>query len=336
MTEPGWWSRDRPEDGREQGREQAYGPGAQDYGPGGQGYTQPIPQHPTRPIGPPPGVPPGRASRPPQGPFRGPLQDLAPGQGQGRRSLPPASRRRGRGWAALLVVLVCLGLLAAAADRGAAKLAERALGRGVQTEQRLARPADVSIAGVPFLTQAFNGRYRQIDLAAAGVPTGNGLTVDRITVRLTDVTANASDLIAGRADRLRAGRVTVRALVGYRALDAVVADQLRSDALTVRFADGGGDRLAVTGTVRTPLGELQLRGKVRATLVGQGIRLRLVAGSVQGLPNAVDQLLSDLLDVTLAAPDQVSGLRPTGIEVGPTGITLTGAGTDVPLGILAR
>lgn len=359
MTEPGWWRRDRPEDGRPQDRApgdqqghagqegqtshagqdgQAGRPG-EGYRPE-QGYTQPIPQYPTRPIGPVgpggpggPGSPGGPGGRP--GGF-GPLQGLAPGQDVGPLPSAVRRRRRGRGWAALLVVLVCFGLLAVAADRGAVMLAENALGRGVQTEQRLDRPARVSIAGFPFLTQALAGRYRQIDLAADGVPTGNGLVADQVTVRLADVTASASDLVAGRVDRLRAGRVTVRARVGYDAVDAVVAEQLRNDILVVRFADGGDNRLEVTGTIRTLVGELQLKGLVRASLVERGIRLQLVPRSVQGLPGAVDGLLADLLDLTLATPDQVSGIRPTRLEVGPDGITLTGAGTDVPLGDLAR
>lgn len=296
MTDPSWWN-----------------PGAS-----GPGQTQPIPQHPTQPIG----RPTGRVQ---DGRYQG-------AQHPGR----PAGRRRGRGWTALLVVLACFALLAVAADRGADLLAERAVGQGVQREQGLAAPADVSIAGFPFLTQLLSGRYRQIDLAADGVQAGSGLTVDRVTVRLTDVSAGASDLLAGRTDRLRAGAVSVRARVGYASLDRVFADRLGTDQLAVTFADGGRNRLAVTGTLRTVLGDLQVKGLVSARLVEQGIRLRLVPGSVPGLPPVADRLLQDLFDLTLPLPAQVSGIRPTTVEIGPDGVTLTGTGTDIPLGRLAR
>jgi hypothetical protein len=342
VSEPGWWSRPADQPGPRPPEE---GPGAPTgQAPTGQAPTQPIeqppPYYPTQPIqqpiaqpaaGPPaPPVRPPVAQRPtlpigPTGSF-GPLQDLGRPQ--------PARRRRGRGWAALVVVLVCLGLLAAAADRGAALVAERALGRGVQQEQGLARPAVASISGFPFLTQALRGRYRQVDLVADAVPTGAGLTVDRVTVRLTDVSAGVSDLLAGRTDRLRAGRVAVRARVGYPTLNALVAERVDADRLAVRLSDGGGNRLEVVGTVRTVLGRLQVRGLLKATLVGKGIRLQLVPGSVAGLPAVADRLLADLLDVTLEAPTQVSGIRPTGVEVAADGVTLTGTGTDVPLGDL--
>lgn len=262
--------------------------------------TQPIPYHPTQPLQP----------------------------------VEPPRRRRGRGWTALLVVLACFALLTVAADRGAAILAERALGRGMQQQQGLAEPATASIAGFPFLTQAFAGHYRQIDLAAAVVPTGAGVPLDQVTVRLTDVTASAADLLAGRTDRLRAGRVAVRARVGYRSLDTLVAQRIDPDRLAVRFSDGGSNRLAVTGTVSTVLGELQVKGLVAAELTADGVRLGLVPGSVDGLPEVVGRLLADLLDVTVAAP-AVSGIRPNGVEVGAAGVTLTGTGTDVPLSRLA-
>ena len=130
-------------------------------------------------------------------------------------------------------------------------------------------------------------------------------------------------------------RMTVRAVVGYPRIDDAVANRLRSDQLVLRFGAGGNGRLAVRGTIGSPLGELSVQGLVQVELVDGGVRLRLDPGSVQGLPAATLGLLGPLLDLTIEGPDQVYGLRPTGLQVGPDGITLTAAGTNVLLGSLA-
>ena len=245
----------------------------------------------------------------------------------------PVTRRRGR--AALLLVVGLLGLVLLALDRAADLVSERAVARAVQQQQRLSRPPTVSISGFPFLTQVVSGRLEQVDLTAIGVPAAAGLTVDQVQVRLAGVDVRGSDLIAGRTDGLTADRMTVRAVVGYPRIDDVVANRLRSDQLVLRFGAGGNGRLAVRGTIVSPQGELSVQGLVQVELVDGGVRLRLDPGSVQGLPAAALGLLGPLLDLTIEGPDQVNGLRPTGLRVGPDGIILTAAGTNVLLSSLA-
>jgi LmeA-like phospholipid-binding len=249
------------------------------------------------------------------------------------RPIPVARRRRG--WVALLLVVGLLGLVLLALDRAADLVSERAVARAVQQQQGLTRPPTVSISGFPFLTQAVAGRFEQVDLTAVGVPAGTGLTVDQVQVRLAGVQARGSDLLAGRTDGLTADRLTIRAVVGYRSIDEVVADRLASDQLVVRFGAGGNGRLAVRGTIGSQLGDLSVQGLMRVQLVDGGVRLRLDPGSVRGLPAAAFDLLGPLLNLTIESPNLVSGVRPTGLAVGPDGITLTAVGTNVLLSSLA-
>jgi hypothetical protein len=251
-------------------------------------------------------------------------------QQQAGSNRPGVARRR-RGWSALLVLLALLGLVLVAADRAADLVAERAIARGVQRQQGLSQQPQVSIGGFPFLTQAVSGRFQQVDLAAAQVPAGDGLTVDRLQVRLTGLTARGSDVITGRTDSLTADRMTLRALVGYPTLDDVVADRLQSDQVAVSFGDGGRGRLAVSGTIGTPLGDRSVQGLMQIRLVDGGVRLRLDPKSVDGLTPAEGELLARVLNLTIVGPEQIGGVRPTAVEVGPSGVTLTASAADFPL-----
>ena len=72
----------------------------------------------------------------------------------------------------LLIVLVVLAALLVVADRVGVVVAENRLAGQIQQQLVLDSKPDVSIHGIPFLTQAIRGRYKDIrvELPRASLP----------------------------------------------------------------------------------------------------------------------------------------------------------------------
>lgn len=222
----------------------------------------------------------------------------------------------------LLVLLLVLGVLAAVADRAGAELAGRAVASELQDGAGLAAPPDVDVRGVPFLTQALQGRYEQVDVRATDVPAGD-LTVEELTATLTGVRAPLSQVLDRSLTQVPIERVEARALLSYDALARRSGDR----RLTLAPA---GDRVRVTGSARvlgrtltaTAVSTVELRGDV-LVITAQDYEVGDAAAD-----RALTRALRDRFDLEVPVRDLPYGLRLTSLSVEPEGVRLLASARD--------
>lgn len=126
---------------------------------------------------------------------------------------------------ALLTLVVVLVIALVVGDRVGVVLAQNEIGRRIAAEYSLPTQPGVTIAGVPFLTQAVAGTYHDIEIRV-GDWSGQQISVHDLDVTLTDVTAPLSDVLHGRTSNFVAATATATALVPYD--------------IVKNFAGGGG------------------------------------------------------------------------------------------------
>jgi hypothetical protein len=102
----------------------------------------------------------------------------------------PRRRRRGRGWIALLVVLVILGAAFVVGDQVARTYAQNMIANKIQSSGFPAKPS-VTIKGFPFLTQVAAHDIRTIDISANNVQEDK-LDISSVRAAATGVHLNSS------------------------------------------------------------------------------------------------------------------------------------------------
>lgn len=218
--------------------------------------------------------------------------------------------------------MAVLLVLAAAADRGGAVLATRAVAQELQRTGDLAEPPDVTIGGVPFLTQALDGRYRRIDVTARDVPAGevHGVPVVLRTMSATLRGAQVplSDALARRVTAVPVERLDARVLVPY----AVLARSSGGRRLTV---SPEGDRLRVQGRVRVLRQDLTASALSRLTVDGDVVVVSAESYDVGGrlADRIVTRAVGDRLDLRLDLGGLPYGLQVDAVRVRPDGVAVT-------------
>lgn len=223
----------------------------------------------------------------------------------------------------VLVAVFAVLLLVVVADRAGPRLMADAVAVRLQQRLHTADRPEVRITGVPFLTQVAAGDYRHVTVRAVDVPVdgpNGGLTLHRLSADLTDVHLRG-------VSSARVGRVAGTVSIAYPDLSEA-AGQTMSYAgsehgrgrirLGVRIA--GTDLATLSG-----IPQLQQRGRrlglasPRIDLAGRQLPSTLVRG-----------LVDRYFHPRLPAPP--ARLRLTGVRATPTGLQLTGGGTDVVVG----
>jgi LmeA-like phospholipid-binding len=219
----------------------------------------------------------------------------------------------------VVVVVVCV--IALVADRVALALVQSAVAGRVQQELRLADRPAVTAHGFPFLTQVVAGRYRDVEVRAAGVsvPQLAGSTVD---ARLRGLHAPLSQLVSGNLSELPVDRV-----------DGVVALPYSE---IVRLAGVGGLSLSQDGEwVRvqgrvTALGQtFTASARARVAIHAGALVVTADQGSLLGvrLPATLLALLTRALSFALPVPRLPLGLRLTGVRPAASAVEVS-AGAD--------
>lgn len=175
--------------------------------------------------------------------------------------------------ARLLISLVLLLVLAGVADRAAAHVAESRVASAIQDAENLQTEPDVTIHGVPFLTQLVRGVYgdvgvRVTDLSRAGV------RFAVIDVRLHEAHVPFGDVIRSDVKRIPVDRVDGTALMTYAELDRLVGHGVHYS-----YAGNGAIRVAAAGGVVAAETAPHLHGRdltVLRTAVGS-VSVRLPA-----------------------------------------------------------
>jgi hypothetical protein len=233
---------------------------------------------------------------------------------------------------ALLTLIVVLALLLVAADRLAWYVAERGVAAAIQESEDLPQPPDVSIGGIPFLTQAWRGVYRRVDVEFENVPAAEGVTVDELDAQLRGVHVPLNDLVNRQVESTPVDLATATGRLSFQSLDAATAQRIPSDQLTVKYGPGSEpDRLAVTGTYASPAGDVRLRGEARLEAQDGSLVVRLVPESLN-VPQFVRAAVARLLRINVKMPDLPFGFQVESVAVAEDGVTVTATAENVVLG----
>jgi hypothetical protein len=251
-------------------------------------------------------------------------------------------RRPRRRWGRRLlitfvVLLVLLGIVLAVADRFGASYAERVIADRVA--QQVARQnassdrPDVTVEGVPFLTQVLRGEYQEIKIELRDFtgPAGNGRTIRMplLDVRAEDVRAPLDTLRSGQGDII-ATRVTGAGTVDYATLAAL------SEREGVKLGEKDG-KLAVTAPLDILNQTVTINGTADLEVAaGNVVRVRFDQVTAEGLPdiplvrntlnNYAEQISVDLKVPALPLDMVVQTVQPT-----PAGLVVTAGADEVPL-----
>jgi hypothetical protein len=236
---------------------------------------------------------------------------------------------------ALLTLIVVVALLLVAADRVAWYVAERGVATAIQQSEDLPQRPDVSINGVPFLTQAFRGKYRDVEVGFRDVPAQEGVTVDSLDAHLTGVQVPLRDIVNRSVERTPVDRADATGRMTFAALDAATAQQIPSNQLSVKYGPGTApDRLSVTGTYTTRAGALQLRGETRLEVQNGSLVVTVVPESLN-VPVVVRAAVARLLGVTYQMPELPFGFRVRSVSVAEDGVSVSASAENVVLGPVA-
>ncbi|MDN3359950.1 DUF2993 domain-containing protein [Actinomadura sp. DC4] len=221
----------------------------------------------------------------------------------------------------LVIFLILLIGLVIAADRIGLWVAQDQIAKNVKTQYALDHKPTVKIKGFPFLTQALNGKYGEIDVNVGDV-TQLGVHLTDTVVTLKDVKAPLSDAVHGDASKMVAGTATSVATVSYADVDKEAPRGLKVSAK--------GKELQVRGPV-TVLG-LSRTVTATVTVKPSGRNVRVLPQTVNAggatLPVA---LIQQAFSFTLPVKGLPLNTRITDVQVGPDGLRVTTVGEHVNL-----
>ncbi|MFF2013339.1 DUF2993 domain-containing protein [Streptomyces sp. NPDC058195] len=221
----------------------------------------------------------------------------------------------------LLVVVVILGGVFVAVDRAAVYFAESEVAGRIEITGATIGSADVSIKGFPFLTQAVDRRFEEVDVRITGIETaadGRRLRISRIEAALHDVQLTDGFTAA------TATRATGTAVVSYEDLTKAA-----SDGVVVEY--GGNGKVKVTGTVDI-LGRPLSRSVLSSVTLVDGGTVRVRADKVpgEGIPG-LEGLVRGKTDFDRKVDGLPSGLKLQRIQPTADGLEISVTGTGVRL-----
>jgi hypothetical protein len=246
-------------------------------------------------------------------------------------------RRRGRALLIFVVVLLLLllgGLIVA--DRFGRSFAEGVIADKV-TEQVRAQKAssdtpDVTIEGVPFLTQVLNGDYQEIRIQlpnlTAPIDNGRKASLDLLDIHARDVQAPLDTLRSGQ------GAITVKQVTASGTIDyPQLIELIGQKGVQLSAKDG---KLIGSAKV-TALGQqLDLSGTAKLTVVNGGIRVRFADVKAANLPdlplfqNIIDSYARKLA-LDIPAPKLPLQLKVQSVTPQAKGLNVTFGAADVNL-----
>lgn len=214
----------------------------------------------------------------------------------------------------LLVTLLVLVALLVGADRIAAYVAAQQVAGKIRTSAMLAADPKVKIAGFPFLTQAFAGRYDRIDVTADDVDRG-GVRLTHFMTSLYGVQLPLSDALGGRVQSIPVDRLTGQAVVGY-------VDLKSSGRMLVFTPDG--DRVKVTGSISVLGQDISASASSTVSLDGNDLVLTPQSVSAAGQSsNLIGDAIKGAFRVRVPLGRLPYGLKLTGVKATAAGVVVS-------------
>ena len=249
----------------------------------------------------------------------------------------PRKKRWGRRLLITFIVLliVVAGLLVAL-DRFAASYAERTIGdrvsQQIADQNATSEKPDVTVEGVPFLTQVLDGNYKEIRI---GLTNLSGPADNNRTVRIADLDVRALDVNAP-LDTLRTGNgdIVARTVTGVGTIDyPQLAELIGQPGLKLAEKDG---KLIGNAPVQALGQTFDVSGTAAVTVKEGVVRVRFSDVTAAGLPDV--PLIRSLIDsyvqklsVDLRVPELPLKLAVQKVEPTPAGLRFTAGADNVSL-----
>jgi DUF2993 family protein len=225
----------------------------------------------------------------------------------------------------LLIVLVVLAALLVAADRVGVAVAQNRLASEIQQQLDLDAKPDVSIRGIPFLTQAIRGTYKDIRVQLPDVDAGDvrDLAVD---ARLQGAHVSLSDALGGNVDRIPVDQISGTLLIPYDQL--ALASGISGLTITRE-----GDSLRLTGSVQVLGRPIKAEAVGRVEVNDGRIAINAERAKVAGIPvpTAVLDEAARLLSFRVQPQNLPLNLRITAVHLTDTGLLVDAVSDDVVL-----
>lgn len=237
----------------------------------------------------------------------------------------------------LIVLLILLGIIAFVVDRFGKSYAERVISdrvaEQVTNQEATSEKPEVTIAGVPFLTQVLKGEYQEIkiELTNFAGPAGNGQTIRMplLDVRAKDVRAPLDTL------RTRQGEIIATTVTGVGTVDyATLAELTEREGVQLSEKDG---KLAVTAPLEVLNQTVTVNGTANLEVIeGNVVRIRFEQVTADGLPDIplVRNLLNNYakqISVDVKVPALPLKLVVQKVEPSAEGLVVTAGASEVPL-----
>jgi hypothetical protein len=128
---------------------------------------------------------------------------------------------------ALLALLIVVAVGLVVADRVGVRVAQDRIAQQVAAQYDLPQRPDVTIHGIPFLTQVVGGEYHHITVDI-GDWTEQGVTVSDVTVDMRGLNAPLSDVINGDTTNMTADTAAASAIIPYEVIKKEAPKEVRS------------------------------------------------------------------------------------------------------------
>jgi hypothetical protein len=221
----------------------------------------------------------------------------------------------------LVIFLILVIGLIIAADRVGLWVAQDQIAKNVASQYDLDHKPEVKIKGFPFLNQALNGRYGEIDVNVGDV-TQLGVHLTNTVVTLKGVKAPLSDAMHGDASNMVADTATSTATVSYADVNKEAPRGLKVTAKDKALE------------VRGPVTVLGISRTVTAT-----VSVKPSGRNVRVLPQTVDAggttipvaLVQQAFSFTMPVKGLPLNTRISDVQVGQDGLRVTTTGEHVNL-----
>ena len=225
----------------------------------------------------------------------------------------------------LLIVLFVLAALLVVADRVGVVVAQNVLAGQIQQQLDLDRRPDVSIRGIPFLTQAIGGTYKDIRVELPDVDAGDVQNV-AVDARLQGARVPLSAAIRRNVNQIPVDRISGSLGIRY--------DQLaRASGIPGLRITRQGDALRLAGSVQVLGRTIDAEAVGRVEAESGRIAISAEQAKVAGVP--VPQTVLDeaarLLSFRVQPRNLPLDLRITAVRIGDTGLLVDAVSDDVVL-----
>jgi hypothetical protein len=225
----------------------------------------------------------------------------------------------------LIAVVVLLIAIVIAADRIGAAVGAHVLAGKVEHFEDLPQRPSASIEGIPFLTQAFGGKYNNVKITAHNVPV-NDVSVTTLTANLHGVHLPFTKAIHGSVSQVPVDRADGTAFVSFADANTYLAKHSVAGQHVQIAAGHGANTVSVTDRARVRGAGVDLHGVGLVSVSGNVVQVSV--GQLSGAP----KLPTKKLRVTLPLQGLPFRLQLTSVTVSSSGLTGSGGATNIVLG----